>query len=113
MKKIFFFLVLVILLFSKGATQNRFLIKVTPITPEETKLLSGSGVKAYAKTADYYLVEATSKNLEYLDGVGLTYMVLDEKPEFSLYYFIWAKPGEKITKYINRIKEKAVIIETD
>jgi len=98
---------------SQGTAQERFLVKVSPATPEETKLLSGSGVIAYAKTADFYLAEATKENLDYLENLGISYQVLDDEPEFSLYYFVWAKPGEDVSKYLDKIKEKATVLEAE
>ena len=113
MKKVLFGLVLFFVfgLVSSGAAQESFLIKVSAFTPEEINLLSNSGIKAYAKTADYYLAEATSQNLDYLRSSGISFEILDSEPEFALYYFVYAKPGEEISKYLNQIKEKATVLD--
>jgi photosystem II stability/assembly factor-like uncharacterized protein len=113
LKKALFGLVLFFVfgLISSGAAQENFLIKVSAFTPEELNLLSSSGVKAYAKTADYYLAEATSQSLDYLRNSGISYEILDNEPENSLYYFVYAKPGEDISRYLSRIKEKATVLE--
>lgn len=113
MRKVLSFLVTVILFcfVSQGVAQESFLIKVSAFTTEEINLLSSSGVKAYAKTADYYLAEATSQNLDYLKSSGISYEILDNEPEYSLYYFVYAKPGEDISRYLDQIKEKATILE--
>ncbi len=113
MKKLLFVSVLVMLFAfaSQGEAQESFLIKVSAFTPEEIGVLSSSGIRAYAKTADYYLAEATSENLDYLKNSGISYEILDTEPEFGLYYFVYAKPGEDISKYLNQIKEKATVLE--
>jgi len=113
LKKVLFGLVLLVLsgLVSSGAAQENFLIKVSAFTPEEIEILSSSGIKAYAKTADFYLAEATSQNLDYLKSSGISYEILDNEPGYSLYYFVYAKPGEDISKYLNQIKEKAIVLE--
>lgn len=113
MKKVLFALVLLVLsgLVSSGAAQENFLIKVSAFTPEEIGILSSSGIKAYAKTADFYLAEATSQNLDYLKSSGISYEILDNEPEYSLYFFVYAKPGENISKYLTQIKEKAIVLE--
>jgi photosystem II stability/assembly factor-like uncharacterized protein len=98
---------------SQGVAQESFLIKVSPLTTEEVKLLAVSGIKAYAKTADYYLAEGTSASLDYLSSHGISYKVLDDEPEYSLYFFVWAKPGENISKYLDKIKEKATVLEAE
>jgi len=98
---------------SQGIAQQRFLIKVSPLTAEEIKLLAGSGVKAYARTADFYLAEATLENLDYLKNLGISYQILDDNLELAVYYFVWAKPGENISKYLDKIKEKATVLEAE
>ncbi|MDH4223948.1 MAG: hypothetical protein OEV55_10485, partial [candidate division Zixibacteria bacterium] len=113
MKRILFALILVVFIASQGLAQDGFLIKVSPLTPQETNLIKESGVIAIAKTADYYLAEATSENLEYFKSVGISYQVLDDEAEFSLYYFIWAKPGEDISRYLDQIKEKVTVLEAE
>lgn len=113
MRKVLFVLFLVALFFTQGAAQDRFLIKVSPVTPEETKLLSVSGIKALTRTADFYLAEATSENLENLRNSGISYQVLDDEPEFSLYFFVWCRPDENISDYLDRIKEKAKVLEAE
>ncbi|MDP3025110.1 MAG: M20/M25/M40 family metallo-hydrolase [candidate division Zixibacteria bacterium] len=113
MRKVLSFLVAVILFcfVSQGLAQESFLIKVSAFTPEEIGILSSSGIKAYAKTADFYLAEATSQNLDYLKSSGISYEILDNEPEYSLYFFVYAKPGENISKYLTQIKEKAIVLE--
>lgn len=113
MKKLIFVSVLVILFgfVSQGVAQESYLIKVSAFTPEEIGILSSSGIKAYAKTADYYLAEATSQNLDYLRSSGISYEILDDEPEYSLYYFVFAKPGEDISRYLDQIKEKATVLD--
>ncbi|HEX9912981.1 MAG TPA: hypothetical protein VGB01_07035, partial [candidate division Zixibacteria bacterium] len=56
---------------SQGVAQQSFLIKVSLSTSNEVKLLAGSGIKAYAKTADFYLAEGTSASLDYLSSHGI------------------------------------------
>lgn len=113
MKKSFviFLLLGLLSIASQGVAQESFLVKVSPITTEGIKLLAGSGVNVYAKTADYYLAEASSENLEYLENHGISFMVLDDKPDYSLYFFVWTKPGGNISKYLDEIKEKATVLE--
>ena len=115
MKRVLFGLVLLVLFgfVSQGVAQQSYLIKVSPMTSEEIKLLAGSGVKAYARTADFYLAEGTSASLDYLSSYGISYQILDNEPEFSLYYFVWAKPGENISKYLDKIQEKATVLEAE
>jgi photosystem II stability/assembly factor-like uncharacterized protein len=114
-KRVLFGLVLLVLFgfVSQGVAQKSFLIKVSPLTAEEIKLLAGSGVKAYARTADFYLAEATLENLDYLKNYGISYQILDNEPEFSLYFFVWVKPGENISKYLDKIQEKATVLEAE
>ena len=111
MRKALFVLLLLALFFAQGVAQESYLIKVSAFTPEKIGILSSSGIKAYAKTADYYLAEATSQNLEYLKSLGISYEILDNEPEYSLYFFVYAKPGEDISKYLTQIKEKATVLE--
>ena len=115
MKRVLFGLVLLVLFgfVSQGVAQKSFLIKISPTTPEEIKLLSGSGIRAYAKTADFYLAEATAENLDYLKSVGIYYQTLDDEPEFSVYFFVYAKPGENISKYLDKIQEKATVLDAE
>jgi photosystem II stability/assembly factor-like uncharacterized protein len=96
---------------SQGYAQESYLIKVSPVTPEKIKLLSNSGIKVYAKAPNFYLAEASAKDLEFLKDSGLSYKILDTEPGFSLYYFVWAKPGGSISKHLTKIKEKAMILE--
>jgi len=114
-KRVLFGLVLLVLFgfVSQGVAQKSFLIKISPTTPEEIKLLSGSGIRAYAKTADFYLAEATAENLDYLKSVGIYYQTLDDEPEFSVYFFVYAKPGENISKYLDKIQEKATVLDAE
>ena len=98
---------------SQGVAQQSFLIKVSLSTSNEVKLLAGSGIKAYAKTADFYLAEGTSASLDYLSSHGISYRVLDDEPEYSLYFFVWAKPGENISTYLEEIKTKAIVLEAE
>ena len=115
MKKVLFGLVLLVLsgLVSSGAAQENFLIKVSAFTPEEIGILSSSGIKAYAKTADFYLAEATSQNLDYLKNSGISYEILDNEPEYSLYFFVYTRPGGDISRYLDKIKEKAVVLAAE
>jgi len=114
-RKVFWGVALLVLLgfVSQGLAEENFLIKIVQITPEKIKLLSNAGIRVYAKTSDFYLAEVTSKNLDYLDRIGISYKTLDTESEFALYYFVWAKPGEDILRYLEQIKEKATVLEAE
>jgi photosystem II stability/assembly factor-like uncharacterized protein len=112
-KKTLFALVFLALFFTQGLAQERFLIKISQITPEKIKLLSESGIRVYAKTADFYLAEGAPENLDFLKTAGVDYKVLDPESEYALYYFVFAKPGEDISQYLDQIKEKVQVLDAE
>jgi photosystem II stability/assembly factor-like uncharacterized protein len=114
-KKAILFLFTLFLLFSisKGKAQEGFLIKISSITSEKIEYLRDSGILVYAKTADFYLAEATNQNLDYLKTMGISYKILDDVPEFSLYFFVWARGNKNINEYLDKIREKAILLDAE
>lgn len=98
---------------SNGMAQETYLVKINQITPEAIQSLSDAGIRVYAKTADFFVAEASSDNLSYLQKEKISFQVLDDEPEYSLYYFIWAKAKESISLYLDKIKVKAIVLDME
>jgi len=103
----------VLIAWASVQAQEGYLIKLGQISPERAGVLKESGIKICAQTADFFLAEATDENLKFLQEKEISYTILDDQADFSLYFLVWCRPDESIQKYLPQIRQKARVLEAE
>ncbi len=114
MKKSLIFLIIGCIVFSVSASaQPGYLIKIDPANQTTIDQTVKTEIKVYAKTADFWVVGANQKDLDLLAKKGISFQVLDKEAGVGEYYFVWAKPFERIDLRQPELTLKSTILFID
>ena len=102
--------VVLFLFLSNLFAQDKYLVKIEKGFPDPSEKLKKTEASIYAKTPEFFIGVAELKDLDYLQGEGVGYQILDEQLEMGRYYLIRSRKKEEVRTYLERIKRDAEVL---
>jgi hypothetical protein len=114
MKKSTVFLSICFVVFSGSAwAQPNYLIRIDQINQPIIDRVKDTAIEIYAKTADFWIADASEKQLKFLIEEGIAFLILDQDADIGEYYLVCSEPSGTIAVHLQEIEANSQILVSD